>query len=465
VLTLLLALTVYVTGRSWLGRSAALGGAVLVLGTAAMVDKGRLAEIEAAYVALTGLAAAVWLEGWARGRLTAARWAAAGLLLGLGLLAKGPLHLAFFAGLAALCLGRDGLARELRRPGPWLAALLTLAPLAGWLAAIHDHRAAAAQVWWSEMDRVEQTAGGARLFRETVGDSLGSVLNLMPAALLALPLLRREHRERLPPAVRRFVWAAGWLGLVAVVLLPAIPGYRPRYSMPAYGPLLTALALGGEALLAGARGRTGWRRVVTGIAALALTAGLAGAAAGPAEARGLAALGALAGAVLLFWNRRPMPDAPAAWRRWAAALAALALAAFAWARPQFVRQDRLRAAAARVAPFVPADGKLLVMRPGFVKYLFYLHGRYAFVLEPEDLPAGEAIVYTTAARAETLGARTGRPVAVLHEERLHRTGEGQVIRVVRLGPRPRRSGRAAGRGLRPGGTRRDSQFPRGRRGA
>lgn len=153
VMMLLLALTVYGTSRSWLGRRGAFGAALLGLTASAMIDKGRLAEIDATYAALTGMACAVWLAGWARRRLSAGRWATIGVLLGLGLLTKGLPHLGFFLALMLLCLGPAEAAREAVRLRFWVGAVCALLPAGLWLGLTRHTLVEAHSVW------IEQMAG------------------------------------------------------------------------------------------------------------------------------------------------------------------------------------------------------------------------------------------------------------------------------------------------------------------
>ncbi len=61
-----------------------------------MVEKGRLIEIEALYASLTGLAFICWLSWWQEQRSRWLTWTVPWIFLGLGMLAKGPLHLVFF---------------------------------------------------------------------------------------------------------------------------------------------------------------------------------------------------------------------------------------------------------------------------------------------------------------------------------------------------------------------------------
>ncbi|MFN0068595.1 MAG: ArnT family glycosyltransferase [Limisphaerales bacterium] len=436
-MVLLLALTAWRTGRSWLGREGAFGAGLILLTTIAVVDKGRLAEIEAAHMALTGMACAVWLEAWAGGRLSAGRWAATGLLLGLALLAKGPAHLPFFLGLVVLCQGLAGSAGELRRGRFWLGVSCLLLPALLWLLAIRGHWQAAAAVWQGEVtDRFQQATPWTELLLRALREPLGSVLNLMPWALLALAFVRPAAWKELDEPQRRFVRAAGWLALVTIVLLPAVPGYRPRYSMPVYGPVLMALALGGERLRQGARGWSIWWRALQIVGLLAALAGAAGAVMSAGAWRWTAVAGAVLAVVALRRGRRPEQIRPGLWRWSALVLAAAGLAAWSLAAPRMAQRQRLRPAAERVLAQVPAGQKLLLLRPGYVRYVFYLRGRHEFIARPEDLPAQETVLLTTVAQSDTLAQRTGRRVEVLAEERLDRLGEGQAVRLLRLGQAP-----------------------------
>ncbi len=61
-----------------------------------IIEKGRLIEIEALYVSLCGLAIIFWLSFWEQNKSSWLIWIPASIFLGLGLLAKGPMHLLFF---------------------------------------------------------------------------------------------------------------------------------------------------------------------------------------------------------------------------------------------------------------------------------------------------------------------------------------------------------------------------------
>ncbi|MEM9016695.1 MAG: glycosyltransferase family 39 protein, partial [Verrucomicrobiota bacterium] len=93
---LLLAVVMLVGLRKQLGVERALIVALVFLTPLAMIDKGRLAEIEALYVALFGIAAITWICWWSDQRSPWLYWTVPYLFIGLGLLAKGPPHLLFW---------------------------------------------------------------------------------------------------------------------------------------------------------------------------------------------------------------------------------------------------------------------------------------------------------------------------------------------------------------------------------
>jgi 4-amino-4-deoxy-L-arabinose transferase-like glycosyltransferase len=112
-------------------RSALLLG-IMTVTSVGLIEKGRLAEIEALYVALTGIAIGLWAFLW---RAEASPWLTYTLpwfWLGLGLLCKGPPHLVFFYGIVAAVLHRNRSWRELLHPAHFLGLLIMTAVFAPW---------------------------------------------------------------------------------------------------------------------------------------------------------------------------------------------------------------------------------------------------------------------------------------------------------------------------------------------
>src|SRR3954468_13733762 len=113
VLVLFVALAFLTIARASLGPVGSLMGALIWLANVGMIEKGRLIEIEALYVSLFGLALICWLSCWQQRRSGWLTWTVPWIFLGLGILAKGPVHLVFFYAVVVALLYREGQLRQL----------------------------------------------------------------------------------------------------------------------------------------------------------------------------------------------------------------------------------------------------------------------------------------------------------------------------------------------------------------
>ena len=97
--TLALAVTIVgVAGRRWLGLEGGLIAAIFFLVNFTMIESGRLAELEALYVSLTGIALVLWMTSWRQEAGSWQLWLLPAPFLALGMLTKGPTHLIFYYG-------------------------------------------------------------------------------------------------------------------------------------------------------------------------------------------------------------------------------------------------------------------------------------------------------------------------------------------------------------------------------
>src|SRR3954470_2742805 len=129
---LFVALTFLTVARPSLGPSGSLIAALIWLANFGMIEKGRLIEIEALYVSLSGLAFIFWLSWWQQRRSSWLTWTVPWIFLGLGLLAKGPLHLLFFYAVVTAVLFRAGELRKLLTPVHFLGLLIMSEIFAAW---------------------------------------------------------------------------------------------------------------------------------------------------------------------------------------------------------------------------------------------------------------------------------------------------------------------------------------------
>lgn len=229
-------------------RAALLLGIMLLL-HAGMFSKGRLAEIEALYVALTGIAIALWLHLW---REEASPWLTCTLpwfWLGLGLLAKGPPHLFFFYGVVVAVLWQARALRELWHPAHAVGVALMLGVFLPWALAVKGKLAAvktevkAGATW---MDQLTERFSFEQFNAvDWLTGPLWALLIILPWGLVLpffwrrLPALAGAPGSRDTAITRGLQWGVA-LTALAVLLIPAT---RPRFVQPLALPALVLCAL------------------------------------------------------------------------------------------------------------------------------------------------------------------------------------------------------------------------------
>src|SRR5580704_13085480 len=120
--TFALAVTIVgVAGGRWLGQEGGLLAAIFFLVNFTMIETGRLAELEALYVALTGIGLLLWMAAWMRDASPWRLWLLPAPFLALGMLTKGPMHLIFYYGVTVAVLAYGKNLRLLLHPAHWLA--------------------------------------------------------------------------------------------------------------------------------------------------------------------------------------------------------------------------------------------------------------------------------------------------------------------------------------------------------
>ena len=203
-----------------------------------LLEKGRMIEIEALYVSMTALAFICWLSCW-RDRPWCA-WITAGIFLGLGLLAKGPLHLLFFYSVVLAVLWQAG---ELRRLWSWphlVGAILMLGIFAAWaIPCLQMVQAGHATSVWSK-----QLTGRVSGDDFKLGDWLLNIPRgigyLLPWVAL-LPFARFTLLENEPD--RKLCRALSLGVAVPLLVVNLLPGALPRYTMPLLAPAIWLLAI------------------------------------------------------------------------------------------------------------------------------------------------------------------------------------------------------------------------------
>lgn len=248
---LALAVTVVLVGSRWLGAHGAVLSAIFVLTNISMMEKGRLAEIEALYIALFGIALTFWITGWIRGSNPWAYWLPTGLFLGLGMLSKGPPHLVFFAAivLGVLFRQRDQWKRLLLHPAPYMAAILLAGIFLAWAIPFAQANAAsgltdsgdggpsgAAGEW---MDQLVSRLGLSDFkFTSWVQNVPRGILNLLPWCVFFPLLWHRPLLEKLSSeAERRVIMGARDGVFWSFLIISLLPSSIERYTLPLLTPV------------------------------------------------------------------------------------------------------------------------------------------------------------------------------------------------------------------------------------
>ncbi len=392
---LALGLTLVWTGSRWLPPGGGFTAAVFTLTSVAFLEKGRLAEIEAIYVSLTGIAFAFWLAAWACRESGWRLWLIPGIALGLGMLTKGPSHLLLFYGVIIPVLIASREKRQLWSPAHLGSFALALLIFAAW--AVPYFRAAAemgaGEVWASQAGNA--AGGGSLKLGEWLPNFPRALSNGLPWILLTWLWWNRRALEALGARDERLVQlvrAARWPLVIGFVGLMIIPGVLPRYTLPLVpaGALLLAAVVPFIAL----PGLKFWQwanRVLMGVV-------LVGAAASPWIVKPAAFrteswldVAVLVGAALLLpptaiWIFRRREAKTSTLAAESALCIAGAMMVYAIAvLPRMDLRDDLRPIAKQINAAVSAGQPLHVITSGYEPFFFYLEMPCIFQKSPKKI--------------------------------------------------------------------------------
>jgi 4-amino-4-deoxy-L-arabinose transferase-like glycosyltransferase len=365
---LAVALAFLTVARVALGPKASLIAALIWLVNFGTIEKGRLIEIEALYVSLCGLALIFWLSWWRERRSSWLTWTLPWIFLGLGLLAKGPLHLLFFYAVVVAVLRRE---HELRK-------LLSVPHIAGLLIMTGIFAAWAVPYWQVMKDANVAQNWSAQLTGRLSGDDfkLGAWLLNIPRGLayflpwtLLLPLVAKTKWTS--NSDRDLARALGWGAALPFLLVNLLPGALPRYSMPALVPMcwLMAMTLASEEVR--------WRGKILE----------------PKTRFRLVFLTAIAASILLC-------------------LYGIAVV------PALQRRSKVKPIAAQIDRRVPNSEALYALDPDYQPFLFYVRSRLVYVDRLDDIPASARYLLIQAERErEVIESRRWSP---LHAQAIER---------------------------------------------
>ncbi|MGI8890430.1 MAG: ArnT family glycosyltransferase [Chthoniobacterales bacterium] len=230
---------VAVAGRS-LGPNGSLAAGLMWLTNFGLLEKGRMIEIEALYVSLTALALIFWLSWWNESERRWSTWIVPALFLGLGLLAKGPLHLIFFYAVVVAVLWQAGELKRLASVPHFVGVVLMLGIFAAWAipCLLMVNAGHATGVWSRQL--TGRVAGDDFKFADWILNIPRGIGYLLPWAAF-LPFARFAMLEN--EGDRKLCRALS-LGVgVPFVVVNLLPGALPRYTMPLLAPAIWLLAV------------------------------------------------------------------------------------------------------------------------------------------------------------------------------------------------------------------------------
>jgi 4-amino-4-deoxy-L-arabinose transferase-like glycosyltransferase len=355
VLCVLAVALVFITvaGRS-LGATGSTVAALIWLTSFGMVEKGRLIEIEALYVSLFAIAFVCWLSWWEENRSPWLTWLVPWIFLGIGWLAKGPMHLFFFYAIVIAVLWRSRELRTIWNVPHLIGLILMVSIFAAWAIPFlkMTDGAHVAQVWSRQFSG--RLAGEGFNFGDWalhIPRSLGYFLPwivFMPLLIGAKsgPEGRRHDVRSAHRPLAVVPTALFWAILIPLVIVDLIPGSLPRYTMPLLAPFAWLLAsiLTDETVA--------WPRW-------------------------------LGGRIFSLKHRQRAIALVAVATCVAICIYAVAIV------PRLQARQKVKTIAARIEAVVPESARLYAVDPDYQPYLFYVHRPIIYVSRVFDLP-GEA---------------------------------------------------------------------------
>jgi 4-amino-4-deoxy-L-arabinose transferase-like glycosyltransferase len=413
--TLVLALGTLGFGQSWLGRSGALIAAIFFLTNLAILESGRLAELEAVYIALTGLALVIWLARWYRGITGLRLWVWPAILLALALLTKGPTHLIFFYGVIIPVLIRGKDIKLLVQPAHGLALLLMLVIFSLWAIpcsfAVGQHDPLG--VWQFWIHQITSRASEAEAFRVQIWllNFPQTLKNFLPWTPLLILLwtsgidssgtgVVTEESEFDRFRAQAIFYGARVGMVVTCLLMCLLPSGSPRYIYPLF--VVPCLLLG-QVFLQGQSNRLmhGYFKSWRWINAVLLVAGALAVLAipfiGGMNARSLFGIAIGIGIMILAWVAQRLPERElkpielAARRTFITGLVfAAGMITYGTGivpRVDAMTKNGFREVAARIRQELPPGAILWVQENEYKPFWYYLEPDVRYFLSVSDMPA------------------------------------------------------------------------------
>ena len=414
---LALAIVMIVATQGWLITEESLVAAIVMMTQTATIDKCRLAELEAVYVGLSGIAIVLWLSGWARGVSSWRLWLWPMVFNALALLAKAPLHLLFFYAVVVAVLWQQKQLRRLLDPAHGVALLVFIAIIAAWAIPYFQQVAAsdAGRVWNRQF--VERITGAEMDVKRYLLNIPNGLANHLPWVLFAPLLWMRGINDTMYPRGCSVLTGARNAVVVCFFALLLIPGVLPRYVQPLIAPF--SLILAPVLWNCPRRYRHWWRYALFGLTFVLFLCAVAGPFIVASEERpmwisGPAIVFVFGASLCLMQLRRKLHETLhlTIWTGLVAVMGILLMATVAM--PAMRKEDNIRTFAERIDDHLAGKPLLAYSLDDYaplLAVLFYMEGSYRYIPDPAAAPA-EAAYYLVRGKDY---AKFGKKFAVAEE--------------------------------------------------
>ena len=385
VFVLLLVVQIMLQPGRWFSLKARFLSSLVFLTNIAMMEKGRLIEMEAMFVSLTGMAIVFWLFSFLGGKSPAWYWPVTGLVMGVTVFLKGPLALlVFYITVMAVLLSQGRLVLLLHW-GHFLALAIMAAIPLGWYVAAQQQIPA---------DAIADTLGGQMATRYAFKISpVEWLVQVLKAPVLLLPWLpaaalwfSRSFLDKLSLERRRVVVGLRWALVIGFILINLMPGTRARYSLPLFplACLLIGYCLSCYRIPTALESRL--RRGLLITAAVAVCAALAGTVGLRPDVAGvLSAFLLVVIAVGLLRRGRLFAGTMGLSVMMGIVLGGAGLAYGVYGTELTARLQTPDTTAEDIATGVPAGNTLYFYRPGFQSYTYYLPADREILTRPDQV--------------------------------------------------------------------------------
>ncbi len=398
---LALAAVMILCTRGWLIAEQSLLAAIVMMTQIGTVEKCRLAEIEAIYVALSGIAIVLWMSWWSQRRSPWLVWLVPLFFNGLALLAKAPLHLLFFYAIVVATLWAAGEMRELLGLPHIIGVLVMVGVFEAW--AIPYFQVvpveAAKQVWQRQF--VERVTGAETGLVKWLINVPNGIANHLPWVLFAPLLWRGNATDGQHPRTAALLRGSRWAAAACFFVLLLIPGVLPRYLQPLTVPF--SLLLAPVLWDCPRRFRHWWGYTAFALTVVVFLGSVAspflvasavqqgGDALHPGLA-GLAVLVVFVGALLLISLRRRLHESVHL-ALWTALTFVMAMLLYATTIVPFMRlRENIRPFAQAIDDKMPPGERLHAYSLGdfapLLGTLFYLQTPFLYIADPDSAPIG-----------------------------------------------------------------------------